>query len=414
MNITLAPIDIVGICAGSVAILCIVAMWLTDSRMWLRVASSSGNDEDLARGASEDEEYAKDSVSDAEPGAEGGQLPVISVIAFSNGDTDEIGDWLACMAKQSYRSIEVMVVIVGTKRQVDYLAEKYDCYPWAHFTFIPPDNHNISLRKLAYTLGVKGTGGSIIVTTDVYCRPASEFWIAEIARRFTRAGCEIVLGYSWIDFSAISNPLLRFWCSMDMFVNSMRWMASAVAGKPYRGDGANLAFLRTAFERIGGYQSTCFMHPGHDDIFVNQIADRNNCETAFGPDARVRIETGRDAYRRWVDKRETSSFTARYLPRGPRVKDAIYYTSFFLSLCGIIAAMLLLLPAWVISAAIIGVLWLSGMLLTAIAYNKAARKYPDSAPARGILFYSLLRPVVALVFNICYHSRKKRNFTWQK
>lgn len=354
-------------------------------------------------------EAERNEEKDEEPEAE---KPMVSLIAFSNGDTEEIGAWLESISTQDYLNREAMVVIMGNKRQCDYVAELYARYQWAHFTFIPPEHHNVSLRKLAYTLGVKGTSGEIIVTADTYCRPSSSKWLGYIVENFRVKKCEMVLGYAWLDFSSAGKKWLAGWCQRDAFVHALRWMNYAIAGQAYRGDGNNMAFRRSTFLANRGYQSSYFLHPGYDDIFVYQIATGYNCSVELRSDARVRIDAGADAFRRWVDRKETMAFTSRYLRKWPAVKASLYTLFLWVATTVLVLAMIFSHTLWVViaSAAIL----LAGWCGIAMSYAGVARYFTLSTSRWGFLSYSYLQPIADAIFNIRYHSRKKKNYTWQK
>lgn len=387
---------LVSACAGAV-LLCLA--WILVPHRWRRVAL------EIDKQNSQDREDKEDKQIDA--------TPKVSVIAYSNGDSDEVGKWLKSIDEQDYMHKEAMVVILGTKRQCDSLKDIFRCYEWAKFSFIPPDNHNISLRKLAYTLGVKGTEGEIIVTSDTYCRPNSGSWLRCMASWFNDSKCEIVLGYSWLDFSSIKKELISSGCRMDAFVNALKWMSWALVGKPYRGDGNNMAFRRSTFMAHGGYQSTYFLHPGYDDIFVSQVARKGNCQIELREAARVKVEAGKDTVRRWIDKKETDSFTESYLPKTPQV--VVNMSSICIWLGTILAILTsILAPSNFIALGIAAASWLGWGTATEAAYRGVVVKFSQSAPKTGIILYSYMRLPADLIFKIIYRKRKKGNYTWQK
>ena len=134
-------------------------------------------------------------------------VPRISVIAFSTGRTDEVGRFLEAIAAQDYPNIEIVVVVDGSAREASNLSETYgEAYPNVGFTFVPPEAHNLSRRKLGNTIGIKKATGDIILTTLTNIEVTSDQWLSLMASQFGDAATEIVLGAAYMDLRPLRGP----------------------------------------------------------------------------------------------------------------------------------------------------------------------------------------------------------------
>jgi len=88
-------------------------------------------------------------------------------------------------------------------------------------------------------------------------------------------------------------------------------------GTPTAASAFNLAYRRELFFEAKGFSRSLNLHNGDDDIFINQIADRDNCAVVLTANAGMDVNFQRpaDAYR---ELRLRHCFTERRLPKGSR------------------------------------------------------------------------------------------------
>jgi hypothetical protein len=63
----------------------------------------------------------------------------------------------------------------------------------------------------------------------------------------------------------------------------MQYLSFAMAGKPYMGVGRNLAYRKSVFFKNRGFASHLKIKSGDDDLFVNEIATKENTGIEFSP-----------------------------------------------------------------------------------------------------------------------------------
>ena len=242
-------------------------------------------------------------------------------------------------------------------------------FPDVHFTFIPPGSHNLSRRKLAFTLGIKAAKGEYVLTTASNCLMQSPRWLSLMMTPvISNPQKEVVLGLTRPDFSPLSG-LKRRYRQFDFTQRTLQWL-SAATRRPIRGDGFNLLFRRSLFFEAKGYSRSVHLNPGDDDIFLTEIATRENTAIQISPEARLTQEWGDITDKALLDLRERYSFTARKLPKVPFLQASMVSWAQWIVLGGAVAATLLTLPQWIpaaTAAAILLCFWIMEITLYRVA-----------------------------------------------
>ncbi len=76
------------------------------------------------------------------------------------------------------------------------------------------------------------------------------------------------------------NLLIRF----DTFNTAVNYISFALAGMPYMGVGRNLSYKKSLFFKHKGFASHQHIQSGDDDLFVNEVANKNNTSICIHSD----------------------------------------------------------------------------------------------------------------------------------
>ncbi len=242
-----------------------------------------------------------------------------SVVIYSQGDADELTRMLKTVLEQDYpAAFEVIVVNEGESADVrDAVSMLRASHPNLYLTFTPEGVVNLSRKKLGITLGIKAARYDIAVLTTTAAEIESPLWLRRILSRFDREGkIEVVLGFAYID-PAEDTAYGRRRRSFDYVADSVRWLAVAIAGKPFRGTEYNIAYRKETFMRNKGFARTLNLHYGDDDIFVSEIANRNNTAVELSDESIVRLRHGNHP-RIFNERVLRRSFTEGHIRRRPR------------------------------------------------------------------------------------------------
>lgn len=344
---------------------------------------------------------------------ESGNLPKVTVISNVVSADDDIDDYLDVLMNQTYPDYDVVLVYESVAETAAMIAERYaEKYPSLYVTFIPPGSHNLSKRKLAFTLGMKAAKGDVVITTASNVRIPSALWLETMAAPFSNPEIEVALGYSRIDFDDLRG-IWKWYREFDTMMTDARWIGYAFRHDPYRGDSNNLAFRRHIFFEHNGYARTINLQNGEDDLFVKEITDRKNTAMLLGPDCILDTEWGDAANRIWNDNKERYDFTRRWLPKKPFFMSGMSSAMQWIVPGALVAASLLGLPS-VIPAAVSAALLLVFWFMEISVYRCCAARMQVTRLWWSVPLFLMMRPVVNFIFRRLHYRTRKKNYTWQR
>ena len=168
----------------------------------------------------------------------------------------------------------------------DFLENLKRRYDHLKIVNIKADLNFFKGKKFPLSLGIKSATNEYLLLTDADCKPSSRIWIRKMMSGFTR-GKEIVLGYSPCRNN--SSPLGSV-LGFDTFYIGMQYLSFALAGNAYMAVGRNLAYKKSLFFKNKGFQSHYKIASGDDDLFINQVANKNNVAIQYDPDSHMLTE----------------------------------------------------------------------------------------------------------------------------
>ncbi len=202
------------------------------------------------------------------------KLPAISVIVTSKNSAEELAQNLPFIIEQDYPDFEVIIVNRGSTDDTDMVLKAADQkYPRLYHTYVPAEADGINEKKLALTLGIKAAKNDYLLFTEAYCRPSSEHWIREFGKEFSQ-GKEVVLGFSRLEVP--KKRVMRGFMLYDNLIFQLKFLSMALLGKPFMGDGRNLAYKKELFFKHKGFSPILNLEGGADDLYINRIAPKKN------------------------------------------------------------------------------------------------------------------------------------------
>jgi poly-beta-1,6-N-acetyl-D-glucosamine synthase len=328
------------------------------------------------------------------------ELKPVSVIICARNEENNLRAFLPKVLEQVYPLYEVIVVNDcswdNTKELLEELSQKYK---HLKTTTIREDEKFRHGKKLAVTVGIKAASYEQLLLTDADCEPASENWLKEMQKNFSKEK-ELVLGYGgYFREKGILNNLIRY----ETMTIAMQYMGYALAGMPYMGVGRNLAYKRDLFFRNKGFANHLDIMSGDDDLFVQQVACKKNTTVQFSHDSHTRS----------IPEKTTGSWFSqkkRHLTTGWRYKGKI---KFFLSLevftrYLLIASFIFLLINEFYTPYLIGLFLLRFLVfLTVIKF--VMKRLNEKYLFIPSLFYDILLPLTNIAAIISNFAVSKRN-----
>lgn len=197
----------------------------------------------------------------------------ISVIICARNEALNLRKHLPFVLNQKYPEFEVIVVNDASTDATQLVLEHFAAeFPLLRIIQVDASQKTGKGKKYPLSVGIKNAKYEHLLMTDADCQPRSENWIQLMANGFSE-GKEIVLGYGKYEKRAgFVNQLVQW----DTFFVALQYFSFALAGRPYMGVGRNLAYKKSLFEKVNGFESHAHIASGDDDLFVMEAATKGN------------------------------------------------------------------------------------------------------------------------------------------
>lgn len=185
----------------------------------------------------------------------------ISILVAVRNEAEHIKNLLKSLSGQHYSNFEVIVVDDHSHDQTAAIVKGWK-EPNVKLLSNAGDG-----KKMAITTGVRAAQGDIIATIDGDCQAGPD-WLEAINSYFSDEKINMLIGgvrieRSWNFFSVLQS--IEFASLIGAGAASLAW------GFPVMCNGANLAYRREIFQRIGGYEGNMHIASGDDEFLMHKI-----------------------------------------------------------------------------------------------------------------------------------------------
>ena len=235
----------------------------------------------------------------------GGKEIKVSIIIPARNEAGNIESCLKAISLQKYPS-ELLEIIVVDDHSTDNTAKIA--------TDFSQKDHSIQViqladfpgkqrKKAAIEVGIQSASGEIILTTDADCQMGPN-WVSAMIAQFDQ------------NTDLVSGPVLLTGSGAFAKMQTLEFMgliavgaASIVSGQPNMCNGANLAYRKSAFNAVDGFQDNLGLASGDDEFLMHKIAS-NGGGVAFAKSQEAIVRTAapsdwktfRNQRIRWVSK----------------------------------------------------------------------------------------------------------------
>ena len=263
-----------------------------------------------------------------EPKRQISNLPV-SVIICAKDEAENLKQFLPEIYRQNYPDFEVVLIddrsIDDTFEVMQDFKERFPDQTRLVKVNFNDDERLRGNKKYALTLGIKAAKHPYLLFTDADCRPASTFWIQQMAQKFGKTK-QLVLGYGkYQTQTGFLNKLIRF----ETVQTALQYVSYAIKGIPYMGVGRNLAYTKDLFMKNNGFYTHLDILSGDDDLFVNEVATAENTAVCLHPDS-FTISKPKQSFGSFIRQKRRHISTAQYY----RLKHRLLLAWYFVSLSG--------------------------------------------------------------------------------
>lgn len=232
--------------------------------------------------------------------SEENELKPVSVIVCARNEEQNIMNYLPKILEQDYPKFQVVLINDRSWDEtwdvMEAMARKDDRI---NLVNIPDNKKDDFAKKFALTVGIKAAKYDQLVLIDADCYPNSKLWLKKMAGKFSSKK-RVVLGVgAYLKHKGFTNKLLRF----DTCSIATQYLSFAKAGIPYMGVGRNLAYKNELYDSVRGFKSHYHIPSGDDDLFVNEVANKENTAICLDEEA-VTFSEPKKTFRDWrIQKR---------------------------------------------------------------------------------------------------------------
>jgi len=239
----------------------------------------------------------------------------VSVIICARNEDGNLAENLAVILEQDYPLFEVIVVNDCSEDSTEQmLAEFKKKYPHLRSTIIKKDGSFLNFRKFATTVGIKAAKYEWLLFTYADCRPESKNWISSMSKYFVE-NKDIVLGYCGYQANTgFFNKFMHY----DAFFSAFQHLSFAIIGKPYSGNGRNLAYRKSLFFAHSGFALHAHVVSDDDGLFVNKAAKKRKVAIVTDDESLTRANVNR-TFKEWMWQKSKQIASAGFYSAGQSI-----------------------------------------------------------------------------------------------
>lgn len=218
----------------------------------------------------------------------GDEKPFVSIIVPFRNESEVIVRCLKSLEAQTYPKEKYEILFIDDFSDDDSVRKlnSTKLLENTRILSVPIDYQKLSPKKRSIKFGIEKAKGEIIFTTDADCTHPKE-WIGKMVSAFDE------------NTGFISGPV-KFSESEMLFEKIQQLEFGGLvltgagligAGKPTICNAANIAFKKSAFNFVGGYEDNQHLASGDDEFLMQKIAKSNKFRVKFLFDENVVVET---------------------------------------------------------------------------------------------------------------------------
>ncbi|GAB1309694.1 glycosyltransferase [Urechidicola sp. KH5] len=252
------------------------------------------------------------------------KLPPVSVIICAQNEARNITEFLPKIIEQNYGTFEIVLV---NDRSFDTTLEIMKDFQLKYQKIIKIINieetkDSWSGKKYALTLGIKAATYEHLLFIDADCYPLSKDWIQESMYHLKEKS--LVLGYG--AYKTIKNSLLNKMIRFETVLTAIQYFSFANIGLPYMGVGRNIGYTKSLFFENNGFSDHIHLKSGDDDLFVNQVATKENFAINTGFNS-FTVSQPNTSFKSWIRQKRRHVSTATHYKIKHQYLLGLFYVS---------------------------------------------------------------------------------------
>lgn len=215
----------------------------------------------------------------------------VTVLIAARNEAENLQKNLDRILSQNYRSHEIVIADDNSTDDTALIISNFTS-----------DSNNIRVVKIdreqarypgkkhALTKAIETVQNEVLLFTDADCEPASGNWLRKM-QSLIHTTHTVGLGFSPFK----QKPgFLNAWIRFEGVYTAIQYFSFALRGMAYMGVGRNLIYKKALFEQANGFVSHQNILSGDDDLFINQVATKDNVAITLDPDTFVYTDGATD------------------------------------------------------------------------------------------------------------------------
>lgn len=325
----------------------------------------------------------------------------VSVVLSARNEIQNLEKFLPLLLSQDYPDFEVVVVNDCSDDETEeYLTELARTNTRLKPVHLRQSLNFFKGKKFPLSVGIKSAKNDLLVLTDADCKPENDKWLQSMVDAY-EPQTEVLLAYGpYENKPGLLNKLIRW----DTLHIALQYLSYALAGLPYMGVGRNLSYRKSLFVRNKGFTAHYNIASGDDDLFVSQVARKNNTTVLVSAENRM-LSVPKKRFSEWMTQKQRHYSTGFYYRKGIKLLLGSYSASLITFYLGFVALFFLPAPVEVYHTYYIYPLFLVLLFVLRyvsqlIIFSKSAKKLGEKG-LLGILpfadvFFVIFTPLLAM------------------
>jgi cellulose synthase/poly-beta-1,6-N-acetylglucosamine synthase-like glycosyltransferase len=224
--------------------------------------------------------------------------PFVSIVVAARNEAVNLDRLLTSLTTQTYPNYEIVIANDRSEDETSAILERWStAIPRIRLIHITHTPHGWSPKKYALTKAIEHSKGEIICLTDADCVPPP-MWVSGLVQFFSQ-DVGVVAGYSPYDegLTPKTSRVGFFRMLLVRFVTyeetkAALWSAGAIGlGAAWLCTGRNLAYRRSVFDEVYGFETIKHSLSGDDDLFLQHVRRTTRWRIAYAVDSSTFVPT---------------------------------------------------------------------------------------------------------------------------
>ncbi|MBA3987098.1 MAG: glycosyltransferase [Flavobacteriales bacterium] len=266
----------------------------------------------------------------------------ISLIVCSKNESENLKKHIPLWLKQNYPNFEIILVNDASRDDtLDVIESFSEIDPRIKIVNVVNNEAFWANKKYALTLGIKKAKNNHLLFTDADCKPNSDQWIQEMADQFSEKK-SLILGYgAYQKQPSFLNKIIRF----ETCITAIQYFSYAKIGIPYMGVGRNLGYTSSLFYENNGFMSHMYIRSGDDDLFVNEVATKENTALCFSAESFTE-SIPKNSWKEFWNQKKRHITTAKHYKTSHKLLLVLHYAANILFWIGVLTCFFFIRWEW--------------------------------------------------------------------